>query len=69
MHHVSTVKTNHRETNAVYCENHTKHINTLCGQGADFYYVKVGGTYRTTGLQRVKNVLITMKITIKFSSK
>jgi hypothetical protein len=33
------------ETVAVYCENHTKYTNTLCGQNADFWYVKAGGTY------------------------
>jgi hypothetical protein len=33
------------ETVAVYCENHTEHINTLCGQKSEFWYVKVGGTY------------------------
>jgi hypothetical protein len=31
------------ETVAVYCENHTEHINTLCGQNAEFWYVKAGG--------------------------
>jgi hypothetical protein len=34
-----------RETVAVYCENHTEHINTLCEQNAEFYYVNAGGTY------------------------
>jgi hypothetical protein len=34
-----------KETVAVYCENHTEHMNTLCGQNAEFPYVKVGGTY------------------------
>jgi hypothetical protein len=34
-----------RETVAVYCENHTEHINTLCGQNAEFWYVKAGGVY------------------------
>jgi hypothetical protein len=33
------------ETVAVYCENHTEHTNTLCGQNAEFWYVKAGGTY------------------------
>jgi hypothetical protein len=31
------------ETVAVYCENHTEH--TLCGQNAEFWYVKADGTY------------------------
>jgi translation initiation factor IF-1 len=29
-----------RETVAVYCENHTEHTNTLCGQNAAFWCVK-----------------------------
>jgi hypothetical protein len=29
---------------AVYFENHTKHINTLCEQNGDLLSVKVGGT-------------------------
>jgi hypothetical protein len=33
------------ETVAVYCENHTEHADTLCGQNAGFWYVKAGGTY------------------------
>jgi hypothetical protein len=43
-HSVSTTKTNRlmlfRETVAVYCENHTEHTNTLCGQNAEFYCVE-----------------------------
>jgi hypothetical protein len=35
----------YRETVAVYYEDHTKYTNTLCGQNAEFYYVKAGGTY------------------------
>jgi hypothetical protein len=34
-----------RETAAVYCENHMEHIDTLCGQNAQFLNVKVGGIY------------------------
>jgi hypothetical protein len=34
-----------RETVAVYYENHREHTNTLCGQNAEFYYFKAGGTY------------------------
>jgi hypothetical protein len=30
---------------AVSSENHTKNINILYGQNAQFVYVKVGGTY------------------------
>jgi hypothetical protein len=33
------------ETVAVYCENHTEHRDTLCGQNAEFWYVKVSGAY------------------------
>jgi hypothetical protein len=34
-----------RETVALYSENHTEHTNTLCGQNAEFQFVKAGGTY------------------------
>jgi hypothetical protein len=30
------------ETVAVYFENHTEHRDTLCGQNAEFWYVKAG---------------------------
>jgi hypothetical protein len=33
------------ETVAVYWENRTENKNILCGQNAEFYYVKAGGTY------------------------
>jgi hypothetical protein len=33
-----------RETIAVYCENHTEHINTLCGQNAEFSSYLTGNT-------------------------
>jgi hypothetical protein len=42
------------ETVAVYCENHTEHTNIFCGQNVEFWYVKAGGTYITTGLYRLK---------------
>jgi hypothetical protein len=39
-HYVSTTKPNRLmlfgETVAVYCENHTGHTDTLCGQNAEF---------------------------------
>jgi hypothetical protein len=31
-----------REIIAVYCENHTEHTDTLCGQIADLFVVKAG---------------------------
>jgi hypothetical protein len=34
-----------RETVAVYCENHSEHTNTLCGQNEEFEYVKEDGMY------------------------
>jgi hypothetical protein len=34
-----------RERVTVYCENHMKHINTLCKQNAEFYNFKTGGTH------------------------
>jgi hypothetical protein len=48
-HDFSATKTNwltlFREAIAVYCENHTKHTNAICGQNAEFYCVKAHGTY------------------------
>jgi hypothetical protein len=42
-------------TVALFCENHTKQTDTrtLCEQNAEFWYVKAGGTYGSTGLCRV----------------
>jgi hypothetical protein len=48
---VSTTKINSlilfRKIIAFYCENHTKHTNTLCGQNVEVEVlnVKAGGTY------------------------
>jgi hypothetical protein len=33
------------ETVAVHCENHTEHTDTLCGQNAEFWYIKGDGMY------------------------
>jgi hypothetical protein len=42
-HHISATKPNRlmlfRETVAVYCENHTEHTDTLCGQNA--VYIRI----------------------------
>jgi hypothetical protein len=35
-----------REIIAVYCENHTEHINTLRGQNAEFSSCLTGNTLR-----------------------
>jgi hypothetical protein len=35
----------YREIIAVCSENHRKHINTLCGQNAEFVDIKPGGAY------------------------
>jgi hypothetical protein len=35
-----------KEIIAVYCDNHTKPINTLCGQNEELQIVTTGGTYR-----------------------
>jgi hypothetical protein len=34
-----------KEIIAVYGENHTKRINTLCGQNVELLNLKTGGTY------------------------
>jgi hypothetical protein len=48
-YYVSATKPNRlmlfRETVAVYCENHTEHTNTLCGQNADYWEINIHGTY------------------------
>jgi hypothetical protein len=47
-HYITATKSNRLmlfgETVAVYCEIHTEHTNTLCGQNVVFWYVKVCGT-------------------------
>jgi hypothetical protein len=40
-----------RKTVAVYCEKHTKHINTLCGQNAAFNVLKQVVRILTTELK------------------
>jgi hypothetical protein len=45
-----------REIIAVYCENHTEHINTLCGQNAQFTCVKKVVYIVTTGLKGLKRL-------------
>jgi hypothetical protein len=41
---------------AVYCENHTEHVNTLCEQNAEFYCVKAGGTYSNHPPKRFSSI-------------
>jgi hypothetical protein len=38
-----------REIIAVYCEKHTEHINTLCGQNSKYEYAKADGTRSNHG--------------------
>jgi hypothetical protein len=49
--YVSATETNRlilfRETVAVYCENHTEHTNTLCGQNAEFCNIYKFSSYLT----------------------
>jgi len=56
-HEVSVIKTNqlilHREIIAVCSEIHTKHINTPCGQNAEFVNFKLVVHIVTTGFWRV----------------
>jgi hypothetical protein len=33
----------------IYCKNHTKHTNALCGQNAELKYVKAGGISHNGG--------------------
>jgi hypothetical protein len=43
-HYLSATKINWLILFRDATENHTKHANALCGQNAEFYYVKAGGT-------------------------
>jgi hypothetical protein len=45
-----------REIFAVYCENHMEHTYALCGQNAEFQYVKAGGTDSITQPQTELNL-------------
>jgi hypothetical protein len=47
-----------REMIAVYYDNHTKHIHTLCGQNAEVMNVKLGGTYSCHFVKRHKEFLL-----------
>jgi hypothetical protein len=44
-----------KEILAVYSENHTKHINTLCGQNAELLIVEAGGTYSYHWVEKGSN--------------
>jgi hypothetical protein len=50
------------ETITLYCENHLKHTNTLCGQNTEFLHVKAGCTDRTTGLQGLRGHYCSMLV-------
>jgi hypothetical protein len=56
-HYVSITRPNRlmlfRETVAVYCENHTEHTDTLCGQNAEFY--KAVSTLASRGSNRAQS--------------
>jgi hypothetical protein len=53
------------ETVAVYCENHTEHTNTLCGQNA--VHVKAGGSYSNRWV--LKGLIPSLKCNISLSIK
>jgi hypothetical protein len=40
---------------AVCCEKHTKQINTPCGQNAELFNVKAGGTFKYRYALRLKS--------------
>jgi hypothetical protein len=55
------------ETVAVYCENHTDHTDTLCGQNAEFWYVKACGiTYSNQWAPEGEALLIVSCILKRF---
>jgi hypothetical protein len=47
--YISPIQTNclilFKKIIAVFCENHMKHINTLCDQNAEFMNIKASVTY------------------------
>jgi hypothetical protein len=45
------------KTVAVYYENHTEHTDTVCGQNAEFWYVKASGTYNNHGFKGLTSAL------------
>jgi len=48
----------YREIIAVCSEIHTKHINAVCGQKVELLNVKLAVHIVTTGLKRVKSLLL-----------
>jgi hypothetical protein len=54
-HYVSATKPNRlKETVTVYCENHTEHTNTLCGQNAQFCNIYKSSSYLTGNTLRLR---------------
>jgi hypothetical protein len=51
-----------REIIAVYCENHTEHTNTLCGQNAEFSSYFTGNTLRLRYKAQPVNVVLFREI-------
>ena len=47
-----------REMIAVCSEIHTKHINTLCGQNVELFYVKPGGIYSNHNSKQLMHTVI-----------
>jgi hypothetical protein len=47
------------ETITAYCENHTEHTNTLCGQNVGFWCVKANGTYSNHWVLKGQNYSVT----------
>jgi cysteine sulfinate desulfinase/cysteine desulfurase-like protein len=67
------------ETVAVYCENHTEHTDTLCGQNAEFWYVNAGGTnsdnwavkgyitFRSQNTRSISDRIVQVRIPVKLN--
>jgi hypothetical protein len=57
-HYISATEPNRlvlfRETVAVYCENHTEHTNTLCGQNAELCNIDKSSPYLTGNTLRLR---------------
>lgn len=52
---------------SVYCENHTRQINTLCGENAESFNGKAGSTYSNHSALTCQHVdLVLLKQRLRF---
>ena len=44
-----------------YSKNHAKHMNIFCGQNAEFFFVKQGGTSINTRVTQERNLSVVFR--------